>query len=318
MANINFFYPQAKQGVALGLNAAGGNIGVAVRPARHAVRHRRRRAVRPGRGEQRRHPPGAGRLSLCRARGPRRGLALLLHGQPVLRQVRAEGHSSQVVRQEQTWIMSVLYIGTFGSFIGYSAAMPLLIKINFYADAGAAGHRHQLRLLRVPRRARRLADPAVRRLAGGQVGGARVTLCTFAAMIAGTLRCCGRCAADPEPHAGPGHRARQRVVFPWFLVAFLFVFAATGIGNGSTYRMIPVIWQRRRADRHSGTPRTRPRRRSPAPGRPRRSSASLGGRRLRRLPDPAGLRRPWIDDPVERCRTRSRRSRQLLRRSAWP
>ena len=34
-------------------------------------------------------------------------------------------------------------------------------------------------------------------------------------------------------------------IFPWFLLAFLFVFAATGIGNGSTYRMIPMIWKAR-------------------------------------------------------------------------
>ena len=38
----------------------------------------------------------------------------------------------QVVRNRQTWVMSFLYIGTFGSFIGYSAAMPLLIKLNFW------------------------------------------------------------------------------------------------------------------------------------------------------------------------------------------
>ena len=38
----------------------------------------------------------------------------------------------QVVKNRQTWVMSFLYIGTFGSFIGYSAAMPLLIKLNFW------------------------------------------------------------------------------------------------------------------------------------------------------------------------------------------
>ena len=58
-------------------------------------------------------------------------------------------------------------------------------------------------------------------------------------------------------------------MFPWFLVAFLFVFAATGIGNGSTYRMIPLIWRsdarRGRRRRHSGA-RT-------APSGPPRSSA---------------------------------------------
>ncbi len=42
-----------------------------------------------------------------------------------------------VVREKQTWVMAFLYIGTFGSFIGYSAAMPLLIKLNFWVPEPA-------------------------------------------------------------------------------------------------------------------------------------------------------------------------------------
>ena len=46
----------------------------------------------------------------------------------------------QVVKQRRTWQLSLLYIGTFGSFIGYSAAMPLLIKLNFWvADPAPLG-----------------------------------------------------------------------------------------------------------------------------------------------------------------------------------
>ena len=86
------------------------------------------------------------------------------------RYVQAARAAAVVAQDQHTWVMSFLYIGTFGSFIGYSAAMPLLIKINFcgpdpaplgtginfayYAFLGAAG---------------RLARPAVRRLAGRQV-----------------------------------------------------------------------------------------------------------------------------------------------------
>ena len=99
-----------------------------------------------------------------------------------------------VVRHKHTWVMSFLYIGTFGSFIGYSAAMPLLIKLNFwvpepaplgiginfayYAFLGAAG---------------RLAGPAVRRLAGRQVrrrpGHARARSPRWSSA---PWRCCGR------------------------------------------------------------------------------------------------------------------------------
>jgi nitrate/nitrite transporter NarK len=157
--------------------------------------------------------------------------------------------------------MSFLYIGTFGSFIGYSAAMPLLIKLNFwnqqvptipgiginfayYAFLGA------------------LVGSVARPFGGwlaDKYGGARVTLWTFVAMIVGTLGVIYTLTlltAVPKPPAGapaPDPATFQYSdavvtavnansdIFPWFLAAFLFVFAATGIGNGSTYRMIPLI-----------------------------------------------------------------------------
>ena len=63
MANINFFYPTAKKGTALGLNAAGGNIGVAVHPVLPADHRRRRGRLRPGQGQRRRlHLERAGYL----------------------------------------------------------------------------------------------------------------------------------------------------------------------------------------------------------------------------------------------------------------
>ena len=92
MANINFFYPARRKGLALGLNAAGGNIGVAVLQLGLPDRGRRRRALRPGRGELRRDPPGAGRLPVRRARRRRRDHGLLLHGQPLLGALDGPGH----------------------------------------------------------------------------------------------------------------------------------------------------------------------------------------------------------------------------------
>ena len=52
MANINFFYPAKAKGTALGLNAAGGNLGVARHPVLPADHRRRRRHLRPGQGER--------------------------------------------------------------------------------------------------------------------------------------------------------------------------------------------------------------------------------------------------------------------------
>jgi MFS transporter, NNP family, nitrate/nitrite transporter len=128
-----------------------------------------------------------------------------------------------IFRRKHTWLVSALYLGTFGSFIGFSAALPLLVKGQFpgvdpvrYAFLGP--------LL-----------GALFRPAGGwladRLGGARVTLWNFVAMAVLALS-----AVSFLPHGGSPGR------FAPFLAAFVLLFVATGIGNGSTYRMIPVIF----------------------------------------------------------------------------
>jgi NNP family nitrate/nitrite transporter-like MFS transporter len=119
--------------------------------------------------------------------------------------------------------MCWLYIGTFGSFIGYSAAFPLLTSTLFpqvnplqYAFVGPL-------------------VSALARVAGGYIsdklGGARVTVWTFAAMIVAVVG-----VLQFLPHgANPGS-------FAGFFGMFLVLFACTGVGNASTFRMIPVIF----------------------------------------------------------------------------
>ncbi len=130
MANISFFYPEKKKGFALGLNAAGGNLGVAVaqlfvplviiigvpatavKLAQHQV-----------------HLAYAGLMWLPL-------IAIAVFGasryMDSLTQAKADTKSYVAsLRYSQTWIMSFLYIGTFGSFIGFSFALPLVIKTTF-------------------------------------------------------------------------------------------------------------------------------------------------------------------------------------------
>jgi NNP family nitrate/nitrite transporter-like MFS transporter len=116
--------------------------------------------------------------------------------------------------------MSFLYVGTFGSFIGYSAAFPLLIKTQF-PELGLA----YLAFL----------GPLVGSLSrpfGGwlsdRLGGARVTGWNFAAMGLGVLGIL---------------LALDRHSFGLFLTMFLFLFITSGLGNGSTFRMIPAIYR---------------------------------------------------------------------------
>jgi NNP family nitrate/nitrite transporter-like MFS transporter len=135
-----------------------------------------------------------------------------------------------IFKRKHNWLMCWLYIGTFGSFIGYSAGFPLLIKSQFpgvnalqYAWLGP------------------LFGALVRPVGGwlaDKLGGARVTFWTFLLMGAGVLA-----VIKFLPHGGQGGS------FAGFLLSFLVLFAASGIGNGSTFRMIPVIFltERQRA-----------------------------------------------------------------------
>ena len=115
--------------------------------------------------------------------------------------------------------MSYIYIGTFGSFIGYSAAFPLLIKTQFPSITVAIAFLGPL-------------VGSISRPFGGlladKVGGAIVTFWNFIAMGAATI--------------GVLYFVGTKE-FTGFLAMFLILFVTTGIGNGSTYRMIPSIFR---------------------------------------------------------------------------
>ncbi|MFT4047607.1 MAG: nitrate/nitrite transporter [Solimonas sp.] len=210
MANISFFYPEKEKGWALGLNAAGGNIGVAV--------------------AQKLVPLviGLGGLGLANAGLVYVPLALIAAllaflFMDNLREAKADpGPTLRSLEQGHTWLMAVLYIGTFGSFIGYSAAFPTLLKVVF--DRGdialAWGFLGAL--------VGSLARPYGGKLAD-RVGGSKVTLLCFLAM------------------AAAGYAAVlgvQQKALPLFFASFILLFVFTGVGNGSTYRMIPSIFRR--------------------------------------------------------------------------
>ncbi len=222
MANISFFYPNRMKGWALGLNAAGGNIGVS------SVQLLTPFVIAAGTGWV--------SLNMTAPQGPQglylqnAGLvwlpliALAIYGAYRYMNNLTSARSTfkdqlAIVTSKHTWIMSFLYIGTFGSFVGYSAAFPLLLKTQFpTVTIGIA-----------------FLGPLVGSLArplGGfladKVGGARVTYWNFVAMGAATIAVM--------------HYVDIKS-FPGFLVSFLVLFVTTGIGNGSTFRMIPSIFR---------------------------------------------------------------------------
>ncbi|WP_406047933.1 MFS transporter [Kribbella sp. NBC_00889] len=209
MTNISFFFPEKEKGFALGINAAGGNLGVAVVQLVVPI------VIVAGAG-----------LSLNRAGLlwiPLIVLAAVLAWKVMVNLSVATSSfraSVTAAKRPHTWIISFLYIGTFGSFIGFSAAFPLLIKTTFPDVTGA-------NIAFLGALVGSVARPFGGKLAD-LVGGALVTVCSFVVMGLGIL------AAIVSLNAGS---------FAGFLISFLFLFVASGAANGSTYRMIPAVFR---------------------------------------------------------------------------
>jgi len=300
MANINFFYPSDRKGAALGLNAAGGNLGVALVQLLLPV-------IVGGAGIFGLVKASDSGIHLERAAYVYAGLALLATAAAWWRMDNLATVTSspreqlRVVTQKETWLLSVLYIGTFGSFIGYSAAMPLLIKLNFWvpepAPLGTGIYFAFYAFLGA-------GIGSLTRPLGGWLadrwGGARVTLGAFAAMAVFTLGVLWTVSRlTPNPTADPGLATGNADWFPLFLGFFLCIFAATGIGNGSVYKMIPALWKAK-AER-STTPGTQERATALTTATRQASSAlgvigavgALGGFLV-----PLAFAAPWVDDPL--------------------
>jgi len=240
MANINFFFPKAQKGTALGLNAGLGNLGVSLVQFVVPV------VITAGifgalGGEPQTWTKGAEVKQMWLQNAgfiwaPFIAIFAVAawFGMNDLATAKASFADQAVIfKRKHNWIMCWLYLGTFGSFIGYSAGFPLLIKSQFpqinalsYAWLGP------------------LVGALVRPLGGwlsDKLGGAKVTFWNFIAMalgVAGVLYFL--------PQGGQGGN------FYGFLVTFMVLFAASGIGNGSTFRMIPVIFMQERQQEAAG------------------------------------------------------------------
>jgi len=228
MANISFFYPKKAKGNALALNAGLGNAGVSV--MQFVVPLVITAGVFGGLGGAPQSLSDGGRLWLQNAGFvwvPFIALAALAawFGMNDIASAKASFADQAVIfKRRHNWIMCVLYTGTFGSFIGYSAGFPLLATSQFpEADA--------LRFV--------FLGPlvgALSRAATGWIsdkfGGGRVTLATFLVMIAAAAGVLFFLGIKDQPGA-----------FWGFFAMFMVLFFATGVGNASTFQMIPVIFR---------------------------------------------------------------------------
>jgi NNP family nitrate/nitrite transporter-like MFS transporter len=227
MANISFFYPEGKKGFALGLNAAGGNLGVAIAqllvPLVLIIGVPAATVKLPAHEV---HLAYAGLLWMPFIIIAAIGAWLYMDS---LTQAKADTSSyTRALGHGQTWIMSLLYIGTFGSFIGYSFALPLVIKTTF--PEFLAQHQFIATYLAGLGFVGALIGSVSRPLGGllsDRIGGARVTLACFAGMGAFT---------------GLAIIGVQNRSFTLFFASYMVIFLFAGMGNGSTYRMIPSIF----------------------------------------------------------------------------
>jgi NNP family nitrate/nitrite transporter-like MFS transporter len=243
MANISFFFPKERKGSALGLNAGLGNLGVSV--VQFVVPLVITAGVFGGfGGEPQTWVKGAETKQMWLQNAgfiwaPFIAIAAIAawFGMNDIASARASFSEQAVIfKRKHNWLMCWLYLGTFGSFNGYSAGFPLLIKSQFPEENALAFA---------------FLGPlvgAVIRPVGGwlsdKLGGAPVTFWNFIAMVIAVF---GVLYFLPSGPSGGN--------FYGFLVMFMALFLTSGIGNGSTFRMIPIIFltERTRAAEGKGS-----------------------------------------------------------------
>ena len=214
MSNINAYFPDRLKGRALGLNAGGGNLGV---PVVQLV--------------------GLLVLATAGAAHPRLLVAIYI---PLILVVAALAWMAMdnltsarndtkamrdVTRDPHTWIISLLYIGSFGSFIGFGFAFGQVLQVQFTSDFPTPLDAAYLTFIGP------LLGSLIRPVGGllaDRFGGARITFWNFVAMSIGAVVVLV---------------ASEQKSLPLFMVGFISLFVLSGLGNGSTYKMIPAIFR---------------------------------------------------------------------------
>ncbi len=231
MANISFFFPKAEKGTALGLNAGLGNLGVS------AVQFIVPLAITAGLfgvlgGEAQTWAKGDVTKQMWLQNAGFVWVPFILmstaaawFGMNDLASAKSSFKEQSVIfSRKHNWLMCILYLGTFGSFLGFSAGFPKLTQ-TLFPDVNPAQYAFLGPLI-----------GALTRSAGGWVssklGGAKTTQVVFVGMIAGII---GVLMFLP---AAPG----QGGSFWGFFACFMALFALSGLGNASTFVQVPLIF----------------------------------------------------------------------------
>ncbi|WP_350656189.1 NarK family nitrate/nitrite MFS transporter [Psychrobacter sp. S1-30-MNA-CIBAN-0213] len=228
MSNISFFYPKAEQGTALGLNAGLGNLGVSVMQFTVPLVILFAAFGSLGGNPQ---VSETGTLFYLQNAGFIWVPFILLFsvlawfGMNDIATAKASFKDQSIIfKRKNNWIMCILYMATFGSFIGFSAAFPMLIKHSFPAiDALKFAFLGPL-------------VGALFRPFGGwlsdKTSGAKVTFWNYIVMVLAVLAVMYFLPSETREGS-----------FVGYFISFMVLFITTGIGNGSTFTMIPIIFR---------------------------------------------------------------------------
>lgn len=226
MTNINAFYPQRLKGWALGLNAGGGNIGV---PAVQLI----------------------GLLVIWLASDKPEivcaiylvalavaGIGAAVYMDNLDHQTSSYRSMIDCLKYRDTWLVSLLYVGTFGSFIGFSFAFTQVLQISFTSSGATNPALAAAQIAWIGPLLGSIARPYGGKLAD-KFGGGRITTICFTLMIASAaILVAAGTIAD-------GH-AQHRIETPQliaFIVGFILLFLISGVANGSVYKIIPTVFE---------------------------------------------------------------------------
>lgn len=234
MSSTSYFYPRLRQGTALGIQAGLGNFGVSL------VQFLTPLVVTVALfgGAPQTWTRGAAHSSVWLQNAaylwaaPVLVVTLLaafgLRSIPVRGSVREQ---AVIFRRKHTWVMTSLYLMTFGTFSGFAAAFALLIR-ELFGDVPGAPDPLRFAFLGA------LIGSAVRPPGGwisDKIGGAKVTLASAVVLLLAAVGLTFYTAPTSASDFWP------------FFALVLVLFLASGVGNGSTFRMIPVIFPRKEA-----------------------------------------------------------------------
>lgn len=228
LANVNAFYPQRLKGAAMAVNAGVANLGVAVIQLVALL-------VLATAGHEAPYWVCAGYLVLLAVVGILAALFMdnISHGTQL-------ATMRSILTERDTYVISLLYIATFGSWIGFSFAFGQVMQVNFVGSGESAEHAalHAAQLA--------FLGPllgSVARIYGGRLadrrGGGRVTLGVLAGMTLGAGLLVAVSTFDDS------HAVGTATGVAGYVVGFLVLFVLSGMGNGSVFKLIPSVYEAR-------------------------------------------------------------------------